>query len=54
MKFYSYKDLKKASKTINITSMTRLIYLKLRYLRLKKELEETEKAILWEVLKNGR
>lgn len=58
MEFYSIDDLQKvANKKINvltINSRTKRIWLTLKYRRLKRELEEVEKAIIWEVLKNGR
>ena len=58
MEFYSMDDLQRsANKRVNvltINSRTKRIWLTLKYRRLKRELEEVEKAIIWEVLKNGR
>ena len=57
MQFYSMHELQKLNKPIaciNMNSKTRQLYLKIKLHRLKKEVEETEKLLLWEILKNGR
>lgn len=57
MKFYSIKELQKLNKPIevlNINSKTRQLYLILKLRRLKREFNETENQLMWEILKNGR
>lgn len=59
MEFLSIEELKRlANKKFQIVisnnSKVKQLYLKLKIARLKRELEETEKQLIWEVLKNGR